>query len=106
MKLVYISHPFSGNEEANIADAKKIKMELQKAYPLFCFVNPLDLFSDYREMPYHEVLALDMALLERCDAIITCPGWGMSTGCQAEVAFAYLHGIERKTLADFPLREN
>jgi len=36
----------------------------------------------------------DIPLLRECDAIFLMDGWGHSTGCRMELAFAYKEGID------------
>ena len=45
MKMIYMSHPFTGDEERNTKDARHMENLLLKSYPGSCVVNPLDLFS-------------------------------------------------------------
>ena len=39
MKMMYISHPFTGNEAMNRIDATRVKKTLQLTYPNICFVT-------------------------------------------------------------------
>lgn len=101
MKMMYISHPFTGNEAVNRADATQVKKTLQLTYPSVCFVNPLDEFSDNDKLEYCTALSLAMELLSRCDGIILCRGWEKSTGCRAEKAYALKAGMEIKYLSEY-----
>jgi len=101
MKMMYISHPFTGNEKENAADAKRVKKALQLAYPNICFVNPLDEFGDNDKLDYSTALSLAMELLSRCDGVIFCRNWEKSTGCKAEMAYAKKAGMEIKYLSEY-----
>lgn len=100
MKRYYISHPFTGNEEKNKADADRIRAALKHANPEICFMNPLGMFGN-KDTDYCTALADAMELLSVCDGIIFCPGWEDSTGCRAEKAFAMQQGIEIMHLEEF-----
>ena len=101
MKMMYISHPFTGNETMNRIDATRVKKTLQLTYPNICFVNPLDEFGDNEKLEYCTALSLAMELLSRCDGIIFCRGWEDSVGCRAEKAFALKTGMEIKYLSEY-----
>lgn len=106
MKMMYISHPFTGNEKENAAGAKRVKKALQLAYPNICFINPLDEFGDNDKLDYCAVLSLAMELLSRCDGVIFCRNWEKSTGCKAEMAYAKKAGMEIKYLSDYGITAN
>ena len=101
MKMMYISHPFTGNEKENAAGAKRVKKALQLAYPNICFINPLDEFGDNDKLDYCAALSLAMEILSRCDGVIFCRNWEKSTGCKAEMAYAKKAGMEIKYLSDY-----
>jgi len=92
MKRYYISHPFTGNEDANKQDADRIRAALKDAHPGICFMNPLGMFGD-KDADYCTALADALELLSCCEALILCPGWEDSAGCRAEKAFAIRQGI-------------
>ena len=93
MKRVYISHPYTGNEEANLQDAERIRAKLKAANPDICYINPLGMLGG-PETDYCTALADAMELLSACHAAVFCPGWGLSTGCKAEWAYCKQQGIE------------
>ena len=45
MKIVYLSHPYTGNESINKGDAREMCAELKEEHPDWCIVNPLDNFG-------------------------------------------------------------
>ena len=97
MKMIYMSHPFTGDEERNTKDARYVENLLLKLYPGSCVVNPLDLFSGMTaedENGYVKILACCLEVLGRCDMIFMCTGWKSSAGCKAELALALQKGIE------------
>lgn len=107
MKMVYISHPYTGNEEENKADADRIKEELQYDNPEENYISPLGMFGepDKTVGGYCTSLARCLELLSRCDEVVFCEGWEKSTGCRAELAFALQHGIATDFLGANPFEE-
>lgn len=101
MKMMYISHPFTGSEEKNAKDAKHVKKTLQLTYPNICFVNPLDEFGDNDKLDYCTALSLAMELLSRCDGVIFCRNWEKSVGCRAEMAYAKKRDMEIRYLSEY-----
>lgn len=100
MKRYYISHPFTGNEEKNKADADRIRAALKEAHPDICFMNPLGMFGN-KDTDYCTALADALELLSSCEAIILYRGWEDSAGCRAEKAFAMQQGIKIMYIQDF-----
>lgn len=96
MKLVYVSHPFTGNEWNNRLDARETCADLKEEHPDWCLVDPLGAFSwlDYVKLDYEDALKMCIAVLERCDAIYLCMGWEGSKGCVAEWRAAKNKGLE------------
>lgn len=90
MKLIYISHPYSGDERKNRTDAEKIAAGLQKRYPHIVFVNPLNAMRHIKKtkLTYDDTLALCIGLLAACDGIIMTGSWKDSKGCNMERSFA------------------
>ena len=100
MTKIYISHPYSGNEEANLRHANLVRAALKRAYPTICCINPLGMFGD-KETGYVTALSDAMELLSACDAAIFCDGWEDSCGCRAEMAFCKQQGIKIRSLSEY-----
>ena len=100
MKRIYISHPYSGNEEANVRDAARIRAKLKARHPENCYINPLGMLGG-PETDYCTALADALELLSVCEAAIFCPGWVNSTGCRAEMAYCMQQGIKTYMLSDY-----
>ena len=97
MKMIYMSHPFTGNEEKNREAARESQIGLVKSNPGACIINPIDLFAGmFAGGPngYTKILACCLEVLGRCDMIFMCTGWKSSAGCKAELALALQKGIE------------
>ena len=92
MKLVYLSHPFSGDEEENRKRAARISARLAEERPELVILNPLRCFENF-SFPYDEMLKKCFAVLARCDEIWMCYGWEDSAGCTKELRYAKEIGI-------------
>lgn len=92
MKLIYISHPYTGNEIENKKKAARIQRKLQKADTSNCYINPLAAFEALDGMDYMEILACCLRLLKKCDELIVASGWQDSKGCKCEYECAMKWG--------------
>ena len=95
MKLVYVSHPYSGEEVKNRSDSTKIVAKLADLYPHIVFVNPLNAMRHINQtkLTYDDTLALCIGLLAACDGIIMTGDWQKSNGCKVERDFALSRGM-------------
>lgn len=95
MKLIYLSHPYTGDETENRRDAQKIAAALAKKYPGILFVNPLDAMRHLKvaRLLYEDVMEQCKALLDKCDGLIMTGDWRFSTGCMEEYLYARQHHI-------------
>ncbi len=94
MNMIYISHPFTGDQERNRQDSIRIQAELQNDNPDEVYINPLRMFE---QADYYQVLAQCFEVLSRCDKAIFCKDWEKSWGCQAEMAYCIAHNIPVET---------
>lgn len=92
MDMIYISHPYTGNEEANKRSAERIRKTLQDENPNVCYILPLGMFGT-DNTDYCQTLAYCIELEKRCDILLLCPGWENSAGCRAEKAVALQSGM-------------
>lgn len=84
MRKIFVSHPFTGNEKINRADAASIVSDLQQMHPDMQFFNPLEIFRTMEGLcDEHVILAACMNLIRNCDAVLQCDGWEKSAGCRA-----------------------
>ena len=92
MKRVYVAGPYThGDVEANVREAIAASdMLLEAGYAPYC---PHMSHFWHRQHPhdYETWMALDMAWLAQCDALIRLPG--ESPGADREVLFAQHHNI-------------
>lgn len=95
MKVVYLAHPYGGNE-ANVEDAKQIVRQLVKKFPGIVFLSPLQATGFYyNDIPYLDGMNHCIELLSRCDELWLCERWQDSKGCCMEYAAA--------KMADMPI---
>ena len=90
--MIYLAHPFTGDEEKNRQDARKTAAELVSRYPEDCFINPLDAMQheEMAKIDYRITLEHTMTILSKCDSIIMLGDWQKSTGCRCEYMMAGL----------------
>lgn len=96
MKLVYVSHPFTGNETENLQDARAMCSDLKEEHKEWSLINPLDNFmwTQNIKLSHGEILAMCLEILQACDSIYLCHGWERSSGCLEEKKLAEEMGIE------------
>ena len=94
-KLVwaYISHPYTGDEESNRAEAAEIQRFLQKQYPDMLFLNPIAMFGILADMEYEQVMAYCIEVLRDCDMIVMSGEFMNSRSCTMEHTMARELGI-------------
>lgn len=91
MFTVYLSHPYTGDEDKNRLIARRIAARIVRKYPGIAVVNPLDAlqYAKMAGLSYSEILEIDIELLSRCDAVLVRGDWERSRGCRREVQAAY-----------------
>lgn len=95
MFTVYLSHPYTGDEDKNRLIARRIAARIVREYPGIAVVNPLDAlqYAKMAGLSYSEILEIDIELLSRCDAVLVRGDWERSRGCRREARAAYEQGI-------------
>tara|TARA_R110002096_G_scaffold219113_2_gene407421 strand:+ start:29 stop:361 length:333 start_codon:yes stop_codon:yes gene_type:complete len=93
MRLVYVAGPYTrGNMCENIGVAARAGLEIMQAghapFVPHTHTHVMALF-EYRD--YEEWMAIDFAVVERCDAVFRLPG--ISDGADREVTLAEKCGI-------------
>ena len=96
MKLIYISHPYTGKETKNRKEAEVITTGLSQVRHDIVFVNPLNAFRHMKKakIGYEETIAQCLALLDKCDGIIMAGDWRESYGCNQERDHAKAKGMD------------
>jgi hypothetical protein len=91
LKLVYIAGPFRAATpwlvEENVRRAERLALDVWKEGAVAMCPHTMNRNFD-KALPDAAFLNGALALLARCDALITVPGWESSRGTQAEVRFA------------------
>ena len=102
MKMFYLSHPYTGDEEKNRAEAYFIASRLARKYPDVVFFNPLDAMQHTvtAGLGYDTVLKQCIEILRRCDGIIMAGDWSESAGCREEFRVAKERGLKLYTIEE------
>lgn len=84
--MIYVSHPFTGDEQLNREKARIITARLAGTFKDIVFINPLDVFRHVplAELSYEEVLKQCIDIVFQCNGIIMTGKWKESTGCIRE----------------------
>ena len=88
MRMCYISHPYTGDEERNHEKSARIQAELQAKFQSKLFINPIANFAALKEMPYMQIMTYCLALLNRCDEVVFAGDYHESRGCMMELSVA------------------
>lgn len=89
----YLSHPYSGDETKNRAEAEAIQRELQEKYPDVLYISPIANFKAMEGIPYDKIMRYCLELLEHCDGVTVTGRYWESKGCLMETAHALRIGI-------------
>ena len=92
MKLVYVAHPFRGDEQANTLRVSRICRALRAKYPDDLFLSPIHAFRWFRT-DHEGALEHCLRMLSRCDEALFFGRWWESYGCQQELAYAVRHNM-------------
>lgn len=101
MKIFYVSHPYTGDEEKNRKEARDITAMLKDHYPQHIFINPLDAMRYTTGLPYEESIKQCLEVLSICDGIIMAGDWKNSVGCRREFEEAQLRNMGITHLEDW-----
>lgn len=94
MKIFYVSHPYTGDEEKNRKESRDITAMLKDHHPQYIFINPLDAMRYTTGLPYEESIKQCLELLQICDGIIMTGDWRHSIGCYREYKAALARKME------------
>jgi len=86
--IVYLSHPYTGDEVKNIEHASSIALQLSYQYTVFSPLNNFTFINS--DFTYGQVMKMCLDMLEKCDKLIY---YGHSNGVDTEIAFARKIGI-------------
>ena len=96
MKLVYISHPYTGNERFNREQTRLMCNQIQHQHKDWCLYCPLDnhIFAEEAGYSYKQFIEWDLFTLSKCDIAVFCGEWEKSNGCKAEYKEAKRLGLK------------
>jgi hypothetical protein len=93
MNIVYVAHPYRGDEAENRERVGEIMRELNKDFPEVLFLSPIHAFGWLGD-DHDRALALCRRLLAMADEIWLFGDWRHSEGCLMERDEAKKLGIE------------
>jgi len=101
MKVIYIAGPYDAmtgpGVRKNIERAREIAADCRRAgWVFYCphtHTTGFDRFGDEPWNRWEGWMELDLAMLERYDAVLLIPGWEKSRGAKMERAHAQALGI-------------
>ena len=99
--ILFLSHPFTADKEANRQDASMITQQLQQQFPQSIIYNPVAMYGQWRGYSEDSILTFCFGDIQKSTLLLQCDGWEKSPGCRAEVAFARFMGIPFMPLNDF-----
>lgn len=101
--IVYVSHPYSGND--NNADiVTDLIRALQDEFPTYLFLSPIHAFSHlYDYVSYQDGLNMCLWLLDNADEMWVFGNYENSVGCMAEIAYCQNHLIPYRIM-DMPCK--
>ena len=93
-RYVYVAGPITkGNTLVNLRNGMMAGLELVKLgyVPFVPHNDMIQYMLDPETLDYETILSMDLAWVERCDALLRLPG--ESPGADREVAHATKHGL-------------
>lgn len=98
MKLIYLAHPYGGEDENII---KALSWEAYLFAPNTHVLNAVYYFSTYKRIKEeHEIMKMCLDMVTRCDELWVAPGWEDSPGCKAEIAQATKYNMKIRYLTE------
>ena len=99
MRMIYVAHPFGGEQE-NVEKVEQIIKGLLHKHPDCTFYSPLHATGFfYGQLPYLDGMEHCFEALSRCDELWLCEGWETSRGCNLEFVLAEEIGMPIKYIS-------
>lgn len=96
--IIYISHPFSG-ENNNLERIGLLIKLLQNKYPNYLFISPVHMFGHlYHSTTYEDGIRMCLWALEKCDEMWVFGDWENSNGCKIEMSYCNEYLIPYKVI--------
>jgi uncharacterized UPF0146 family protein len=101
--IVYTAGKYSGNVDENIANARKVAIELwEMGHAVICpHLNSAHMELDCKAT-WEDYLNGDLEIISRMDAIVMLEGWEDSKGAKMELDFARKLNIPVYFAPDYP----
>ena len=101
--LLYVSGPYTGEINENIANARKIAVELWgRGYAVLCPHLNTQNFEIDCTAKYEDYIDGDCRMIDGCDGLVLIPGWEKSRGALLEKAHAEMKGIPVSIWPELP----
>jgi hypothetical protein len=93
--LLYVSGKYTaGVIKENIEAAEAVSVQLMRnGFDVICPHKNTSGYEKYEDIPYDQYIAMDLNILERCDAIYMMSNWQESNGAKIELKHALDKGI-------------
>jgi hypothetical protein len=96
MQMIYLAHPFGGDQE-NVKKVQAIITGLLHKHPGRTFYSPLHATGFfYGQLTYLDGMEHCFEALSRCDELWLCGNWRESRGCNMEYGYAKAKGMPIK----------
>lgn len=101
--LIYVAGKYSGDVDANIAEARKVAIALwEKGHAVICpQLNSAHMEKDCK-VDYETYMAGDFNMISRCDALVMIDNWKDSAGAKREHEYALCLGMPIYYAPDLP----
>src|SRR5512135_3583318 len=101
--IVYISGKYSGDIDKNIAEARRVAIELwEKGFAVICpHLNTAHFEIDCKAK-YEDYIKGDIEILSRCDALVVLKDWEDSRGSLKEITAAMRNRMPVYFYPDLP----
>ena len=87
---VYISGPISSDPDYEVKFRRAAKMLKDRGME---YVNPAEIANAAPGLSWVDYMKIDLALLDKCDAIMFLKGWASSAGACKEAIYAKSKGL-------------
>jgi hypothetical protein len=101
--IVYTAGKYSGNIDENIANARKVAIDLwEMGHAVICpHLNSAHMELDCKAT-WEDYLKGDLEIISRVDAVVMLEGWKDSPGARMEREYALSHSILVYYAPDYP----
>ncbi len=93
MKILYISHPYTADDynkvRRNVHNAARLAAKcVERGWAVINPIGNAHSMAKHVDRPHGDWLLMDLALMDRCDAVLFAKDWQNSRGCRVEHSYA------------------